>query len=213
MLTRPGEHVPRDARASPTDAETIRSSLREPERFAAIFDTYYADIHRYVERRLGPDAADDVAAETFLVAFRERERYDLGRPHARPWLHGIATNLIGRHRRQEVARYRALARAGSPAVVRDAAADSGADRLEDRVAERLAAGEVRPQLLAALGGLSVGDRDVVLLLALAQLTHDEVASALDIPLGTVRSRLHRARRKLRRALPHDIIETPELRHG
>jgi RNA polymerase sigma-70 factor (ECF subfamily) len=201
MLTRPEGNAPR---ASPSDADVISASWDEPERFAAIFDAYFADVHRYVERRLGRDTADDLAAETFLVAFRQRDRYDVSRPHARPWLYGIATNLVGRHRRAEVARYRVLAQAGAPPVV---------EAVDDRVADRLTARAVQPQLVRALGGLSAGDRDVVLLLALAQLSHDEVAQALDIPLGTVRSRLHRARRKLRRALPEDLAQSLELRHG
>ena len=113
MITTPEDELPSGTRASPTDAEVIRASWSEPERFAEIYDAYVDDIHRYVERRLGRDEADDVAAETFLEAFRQRERYDVDRPHARPWLYGIATNLVGRHRRQEVARYRALARSAA----------------------------------------------------------------------------------------------------
>lgn len=213
MLTRPDEDVPRGAPAPPapspseTDAAVIRSSWQEPERFAAIFDAYFADVHRYVERRLGRDAADDLAAETFLVAFRQRKAYDVGRPHARPWLYGIATNLVGRHRRREVARYRALARSAAGAEV-----DAG-HTTEDDVADRVSALAAQPALVRALAGLAAADRDVVLLLAVAQLGHDEVAEALGIPLGTVRSRLHRARRKLRSALPEELAPTQENRHG
>jgi RNA polymerase sigma-70 factor, ECF subfamily len=94
------------------DSAVIRSSWREPERFAEIYDAYFVDVHKYVERRLGRDVADDLAAETFLIAFRQRRRYDLTRENARPWLYGIATNLMARHRRKEIGLYRALARAG-----------------------------------------------------------------------------------------------------
>jgi RNA polymerase sigma-70 factor, ECF subfamily len=211
MITTPEDELPSGTRASPTDAEVIRASWSEPERFADIYDAYVDDIHRYVERRLGRDEADDVAAETFLEAFRQRERYDVDRPYARPWLYGIATNLVGRHRRQEVARYRAMARsAAEPAA---SAADTSTDRVADGVADRLTARAAQPALVRALGRLSPGDRDVVLLLALAQLGHAEVAEALGIPVGTVRSRLHRARRQLRSALPHDVVTTLELGHG
>ncbi|MEE3920573.1 sigma factor [Micromonospora sp. BRA006-A] len=58
-------------------------------------------IHRYLARRLGSAAADDLVAETFLAAFRRRDRFDTGRPNARPWLYGIATNLVAQQRRAE----------------------------------------------------------------------------------------------------------------
>jgi RNA polymerase sigma factor (sigma-70 family) len=202
-----GDNEPEGGHVPESDAKLIQSSWREPERFAEIYDAYFVDVHKYVERRLGRDVADDLAAETFLIAFRQREHYDLTRGNARPWLYGIATNLIGRHRRKETGLYRALARAGS---------DTAADTHEDRVAARVSAQQLQPEIVRALGRLSKGDRDVLLLMALADLSHDEIAQALDIPYGTVCSRLHRARRKLRQALP-DIVtpttEGQEQRHG
>jgi DNA-directed RNA polymerase specialized sigma24 family protein len=96
----------------PSDAVLIERSLRHPERFEKVFDRHLDAIHGYVARRLGRGLADDVASETFLIAFDRRARYDLGQPDAVPWLYGIASNLIARHRRAEVRRYRALARAG-----------------------------------------------------------------------------------------------------
>jgi DNA-directed RNA polymerase specialized sigma24 family protein len=95
-----------------SDALLIERSWLEPERFARVFDRYYAEIHGYVARRLGPSRADDVASETFLIAFDRRRRYDVAHPDARPWLYGIASNLVSRHHRAETRRYRALARAG-----------------------------------------------------------------------------------------------------
>ena len=83
------------------DAATIKRSWDGPERFAAIFARYFAEVHRYLAGRVGPAEADDLAAEVFSVAFAQRHRYDLGRPCARPWLYGIATNLIASHRRRE----------------------------------------------------------------------------------------------------------------
>ena len=79
------------------DAAIIERSLREPECFAELFDRYHGPIHGYAERRLTRPLADDIAAETFLIAFRRRDTYDLSRPDARPWLYGIASNLISRH--------------------------------------------------------------------------------------------------------------------
>ncbi|MFF7044111.1 RNA polymerase sigma factor [Streptomyces massasporeus] len=170
------------------DAELIRASLQEPERFAALFDRHAPAIHQYVARRLGRDAADDVTAETFLTAFRIRARFDPARAGVRPWLYGIAAKQIGRHRRQEVQALKLLARTGH-----DPVADSWTDSADDRVAAEAAA---RP-LAGALARLSAGDRHVLLLFAWADFSYQEIAEALGIPVGTVRSRLNRARRKLR----------------
>ena len=174
-----------------TDAEIVRRSWRDPDCFAALFDRHYTAIHAYASRRLGPGLADDVAAETFLIAFDRRTRYDTGRGDARPWLYGIASNLISRHHRSEVRQYRALARTGAHDVTEGHA---------DRVAGRLDAQAVRGPLAAALSEIADGDRDVLLLVAWAQLGLQEAADALGIPAGTARSRLHRARKKIRAAL-------------
>jgi RNA polymerase sigma factor (sigma-70 family) len=176
------------------DAALIERSWTEPERFAEVFDRYYAEIHGYVSRRLGSSLADDVASETFLIAFDRRRRYDVAHPNARPWLYGIASNLISRHHRAELRRYRALARAG----VTDAA-----DGLTEGIAARLDAEALRGRLAAALVEIADADREVLLLVAWAQLSCEEAARAIGIPAGTARSRLHRARRKTRAALGDD----------
>ncbi|MEV0195970.1 RNA polymerase sigma factor [Nonomuraea sp. NPDC050691] len=171
-----------------TDAQLIEVSLRDPDRFGALFDRHHEAIHRYVHLRLGESAADDIAAETFLRAFRDRTRYDLSRPDARAWLYGIASNLVDGHRRAEARRYRALARS---AEVTDVVSH------DERVVQRVAAAVMQPRLAAGLAALSPGDRTVLLLVACAQLTYEEIAEALGVPRGTVGSRLNRARRKLR----------------
>lgn len=183
--------VPRATEPSVDDALLIRASWREPEHFAEIFDRHYADIHGYVARRLGTGLADDLAAETFLVAFDRRRRFDLAHPSARPWLYGIASNLVARQRRAELRRYRALARA---AVV------DAVDGHSERADVRVDAHALRGRLAAALVDVEDRDRDVLLLVAWADLTCEEAARALGIPAGTVRSRLHRARRRTRAAL-------------
>ncbi|ONI89257.1 RNA polymerase subunit sigma-70 [Saccharothrix sp. ALI-22-I] len=187
---------------TPTDAEIIERSGQQPDVFAAIFDRHAPHIQRYLARRLGPQVADDLVAETFLTAFDKRHRYDRARPDARPWLYGIATNLVAQHRRQEARRYGS----GEAAVV---AEQDHADHA-DRVAAEVTAQAMRSMLAGALGGLSAEDRDVLLLIAWEQLSYEEVASALAIPVGTVRSRLNRARRKVRHALgeqnPTDVEE-------
>jgi len=183
---------------TPTDADLIRRSRQDPESFAAIFDRHAPHIQRYLARRLGREVADDLVAETFLVAFDKRHRYDADRPDARPWLYGIATRLVSQHRRAEVRRYRLHQAAGPQPDV---------DSHADRVAADVSAQALRGRLAAALAVLSTADRDVVLLIAWEQLTYEEVATALAIPVGTVRSRLNRARRKVREAL--STTDVPE----
>ena len=175
------------------DAAVIEQSWHEPEIFAELYDRHAPPIHRYVSRRLGDGLADDVVAETFLAAFRARQRYDLERPDARPWLYGIAANMIGRHRRAESRRLHALAREAGRVGAGPAMATA------DEIAGRLDAVALRRELLTALARLSAGDRDVLLLIAWAGLSYAETATALGIAPGTVRSRLHRARKKVREA--------------
>jgi len=177
--------------AATDDATLIARSVAEPEIFAQLYDRYATDLHHYVQRRLGVGLADDVVGEIFLAAFRQRDRYDTARPHARPWLYGIAANLISNHRKTELRAYRALARTGQ-----DPVAESWSDRVDGQVT----AEAFRGRLAAALRRLNDGDRHVLLLVAWADLSYDEVATALAIPLGTVRSRLNRARKKMRAAL-------------
>jgi RNA polymerase sigma factor (sigma-70 family) len=181
--------------AEPSDADVIIAARRDPERFADLFDRHYTDIHRYVDRRLGADAADDIAAETFLIAFRRRAVFDTAHTSARPWLYGIATRLISRHRRDELRRYRALARMHTADAV---------ESHESSVAAAVTAAGLG--LSPALARLRHGDRDVLLLVALAELSYPEVAEALGIAYGTVCSRLSRARKQVRaslRASGHD----------
>jgi RNA polymerase sigma factor (sigma-70 family) len=182
MTAQPVETVETD------DAELIRRSRDDPEQFAALFDRYAHQIHHYVARRLNTQAADDITAETFLTAFRRRDSYDLARPLARPWLYGIATTLVARHRRDERRFLRALSRTG---------ADPLPEPMADTVISRVAAQEEERRIAKALAGLSRGDRDVLLLVAWGDLSYEEVAQALGVPVGTVRSRLHRARKKAR----------------
>jgi RNA polymerase sigma factor (sigma-70 family) len=181
-----------DIASSPDrDAALIEQSWGNPERFAAIFDRYFEEVHCYLARRAGLKAADDLAGEVFLRAFTRRERYDLTRGCARPWLYGIATNVISEHRRSERRFIGALARTH---------ADVAWQGDEDRITERVSASAAGTALAEALAALPATDRDVLLLVALADLGYQEVAQALGIPYGTVCSRLSRARRQIRASL-------------
>jgi RNA polymerase sigma factor (sigma-70 family) len=170
-------------RTEVTDSARIAASLHDPTAFAAIFDRHWAAIHRYCTGRAGP-AGEDVAAETIRVAFDGRAGFDPRYPDAAPWLYGIATNLLRRH-------FRTAARGdGHP----DGAPEP--DFTEDALG-RVEARALGPELAAALRGVAVLDRDALLLHAWAELTYTEIAEATGVPVGTVRSRIHRARTRLR----------------
>ncbi len=172
-----------------TDGEAIAASLSEPRAFGVVFERHFSSILRYLRRRLGDQPAEEAAAQTFFVAFDQRERFDRGRADARPWLFGIATNVARHHRRGEVRELRAIAALGTEATTAD-------DRTERKVdAERL-----RAPLARCLAELPAEEADVLYLLVWAELDQPEIAAALEIPLGTVKSRLSRARRRLRTAL-------------
>jgi RNA polymerase sigma factor (sigma-70 family) len=179
------------------DAELATRFRRDPELFTDVYDLYFRAIYRYVAARLDVQTAEDIAAETFLVAFAQRDRFDPQRGSLRPWLFGIATNLVARHRRKEARHYQALARTG---------AGPAADSHEDRVVAAVAAQRMQPQLAVALAELSQGERDVVLLVALSQLSREEVAQALGISNGTVGSRLSRARKRLRITIDGEALD-------
>jgi RNA polymerase sigma factor (sigma-70 family) len=180
-----------DTSTTTDDASVIARSRLEPEAFATLFRRYAPRIQRYIARRIGPDAAEDVVAETFLLAFRQRDRYDLTRDCALPWLYGIATNLIGRHRRSEIRLYQTVVRTGADPVT-----EPFTDRID-------AAITVERALATALASLPARYRDPLLLVAWGDLSYEEAALALGVPVGTVRSRLHRARTTLRRHLPKE----------
>ena len=156
--------------------------------FDDVFEAELVPLHRYLARRVGSAVADDLAAETFAVAFRKWTDLD-SRP-VRPWLYGIAANLIKHHWRTEQRMLHALARVGP-----DPASD------EDEVsAERLDAQAASARVAAALSDLRPVEREVLLLHAWAELSNAEIADALSLPLGTVKSHLSRGRDRLRNRL-------------
>jgi RNA polymerase sigma factor (sigma-70 family) len=182
----------RGAAASLTDAAILARSLDDPDAFSALFERHFSRVHGWLHRRVGGQLAEDLAAETFTRAFGRRDRFDTAYADAAPWLFGIAANLVHDHRRAELRRLRALARAQRQGEGEEDFAAGAAAR-----ADAAAAGAA---LARALSELREQERDVVLLVAWAGLEYEEVARALGVPVGTVRSRLHRARRTLRAAL-------------
>jgi len=184
-----GEYMP--VLTVPTDADAMVASVLDADTFALIFDRHFASIHRFLHRRVGRDLADELAAETFAEAFRRRRAYDPRLADVRPWLFGIAINLLRHHMRTERRRLHAYARTGIDPVL---------DQDLEAVEARVDAGALGPRLASCLASLRGGDRDVLLLYAWADLRHEEIAQALRLPIGTVRSRLHRARRRVRELL-------------
>jgi len=183
-----------------SDADCVARSLSEPRAFTAIFERHFDAVHKYLHRRVGRDVADELAAETFAVAF-ERRATCRGES-ALPWLYGIATNLLRHRWRTERRQLRAYARSG---------VDQWAD-YEDEATSRVDAGSAR--LARALAAMRSKERDALLLYALAALSYEEIARALEVPVGTVRTWLHRAREVAQRELAAEIddlvLTTQEL---
>lgn len=174
---------------SPPDAVTAPAAVGD---LAGLFERYGRPLHRYCASRVGQTAAEDVVADTFLVAHEQWHRYDPSAGSASSWLFGIATNLLRRHRRAEVRALRALARTGVDPMVEEGPAERAAARADATALTR--------RIASALASLPRRQREVLLLFAVAELEYAEIATALDIPIGTVRSALHRARSKVHAAL-------------
>jgi RNA polymerase sigma-70 factor (ECF subfamily) len=183
------------AEESPTDSDLVAASLHDPQRFALLFDRHARAVHRYVASRSRHGDVDDVVSETFVTAFRIRARYDRAFDDARPWLLGIATNVLRHHHRSEdrrLTRLRAVTRPPEPEI----------DPAEGVAAAVDNASEI-DRVASALTRLDDRYRDVLLLAAGADLTYEEIARALGVPVGTVRSRLARGRHRLRELLDAD----------
>jgi RNA polymerase sigma factor (sigma-70 family) len=165
--------------------------ITDPRAFEAAFRAHFPPVYRFIARRVGAALAEDLAAETFAIGYRRRAQYEPARGSLRSWLYGIATNLVRNHWRAEQHLLLLDARllpepdlSGDPEVI------------DQRVTARLLA----PRLAAALSRLGADQREVLLLHVWAELSHDEIAAALAIAPGTVRSRLSRARAMLREQL-------------
>lgn len=155
------------------------------ERFATLYAAHYGAVHAYGSRRVGPDAADEIAAETFLVAWR---RFDQLPAEALPWLYGVARNIVSRHRMKTGRQLQTL-----DALQRQptAAGDNGDD--DDL------------RLWTAWAELRDGDREVLALIAWEELSVAEAARVLGCPAQVFSVRLYRARRRLERLLSADSV--------
>ncbi|MCL2418293.1 MAG: sigma-70 family RNA polymerase sigma factor [Conexibacteraceae bacterium] len=177
---------PRRAATETSDSAAIERSLRDPKEFSSVFDRHWPAIHAYCTSRAAA-AGEDIAAEVFRLAFDRRSRFDRRFDDARPWLYGIATNLLRHHFRSTQRGDRAGRRVQALAEL-----ETSVQPIEQLEAQMLG-----PRLAAALQSLPEADREALLLFAWAELDYKEIARALDIPVGTVRSRIHRARARVR----------------
>ena len=172
-----------------TDSEIIRRSREAPSAFAELFERHARVIGAFAARRVGSHVAEDVLSDTMLVAFRRRHDFDTTWESARPWLLGIASRVIKKHRSDEARQWRSFeASASRGEHVSDGAIDAAGERTDASAAVRALA----PRIAA----LAARDRETLLLYAWGDLTYEEIAVALGVPVGTVRSRLNRVRRKL-----------------
>jgi RNA polymerase sigma factor (sigma-70 family) len=188
--------------SSESDASLLRRSIDQPDCFALLFDRHFAHVYRYLRRRLGDEVARELAAETFLQAFRSRRRFAGGDASVRAWMYGIAANLVRMNHRTEERRLRAYAR-----VAAGVSAYEPAIAVEDR----LDAEALGPALALALAELSPALREVLVLHAWAELSHDEIAEALGCSSAAVRTRLSRARSRLAAGLGVPITTDGEQR--
>lgn len=194
-----------------TDAEVVALSRTDPEAFGLLFDRHGDAVFGFFARRVPRAEVPDLVAETFRVAFDGRHRFDGARVRARPWLYGVATNVLRHHLRSARREHAAHLRLVAPVGASDAV---------DAVAAAVDAAAEWPAVAAALAALAPIDREALLLLAWEELSYADIAAAVGVPVGTVRSRVNRARRQLRELvdgtgqLPVDTKTTEEvLDHG
>ncbi len=163
--------------------------------FDAVFREHFAPVYRFIARRVGRALAEDLAAEVFATAYRRRGAYRPELGSLRSWLYGIATNVLRKHWRaeQQLLELDARLAHGSLGLL-------PAAQFADAADERVIAATLVPRIAGALAALNREQRDVLLLHAWADLSHEEIAAALGIAQGTARSRLSRARAALRALL-------------
>jgi RNA polymerase sigma factor (sigma-70 family) len=185
---------------------SLRARLRagDPEAFRRLFDEQATAVYNHAYRLLGDwSAAEDVVSLAFLEAWRLRDRIDCAetveQSSLRPWLLGIATNVVRNVRRADRRHRGALSRVPRPPDLPD---------LADEVAAHVDDHALGARISVALAQLRRPDREVLALSAWAGLDHAETAQALGIPVGTVRSRLFRARRRLAGLLADTALPPP-----
>lgn len=173
------------------DASLMAAAARgDRGAFRVVFERHVDAVRGYVAMRVGRDAADDVVAETFATAWHQRARFRRDAASARPWLYGIATNMVRRDRDAEQRWQASVVAAQQQPAPGDPSSDSDDAFGIDVV-------------LRAVARLKPHERDVLLLTALAELSPAEIADALGISNVAVRVRLSRARRAASRQIQEE----------
>lgn len=190
MREPPESEAPENSDSPENDDVRRRLRAGDREAFAGLYERYAHAVYRHALRLTGDwSAAEDVMGETFLAAWQGWERLEEGRGSALPWLLGIATHKCENTRRGLRRRLAFLARQPAPAAVADFSGET-ASRLDDR--------RYLQAVSVALGQLRRQEREVLSLHVWSGLDYQQTAEALGVPVGTVRSRLSRARKKLAR---------------
>jgi RNA polymerase sigma factor (sigma-70 family) len=187
------------------DASLIEDSWAQPSEFAGLFDRHFRAVYGFCGRRAGWQDADDLAGETFRRAFEHRRRYDPSCPDARPWLYGIALNIMRDHFRG----------AGRRAIAYGRLEGEASERVCDFTVAVGAALDAKRDLdvvTSALADLPRGEVEALLLHVWERLTYEQVGVALGVPVGTVRSRISRVRGRLREllALRGELPDDPRV---
>jgi RNA polymerase sigma factor (sigma-70 family) len=177
------------------DGKQAAWDMTAPTDFEAVFREHFAAVHRFIARRVGKALAEDLAAEAFATAYRRRAAFQPERGSLRSWLYGIAVNVVRGHWRDEQQLLELDAR-----LARDSLGPLPAPEFCDAADERVIVATLAPRIAGALAALNHDQREVLLLHAWADLSHEEIAAALGIAQGTARSRLSRARAALRAQL-------------
>lgn len=179
------------------DSAALAASVDQPDAFSVVFYQHFDDVFRFLRRRLGAATAEDIAAETFARAFSARARFEPGRA-VRPWIYGIAVNLLRNHYREEERLLRAFAATGADPT------RAGSESSEESTPFGLSA-----EVAGALGKLPTIEREALLLYAWGDFEYSEIAIIIGVPVGTVRSRLNRARARVIEAMGA-ILDQPLL---
>jgi RNA polymerase sigma factor (sigma-70 family) len=182
-----------------TDLELWRLASTEPEAFGELFERHAPRVYGFCARRTGSlSVAEDLTSIVFLEAWRRRASVDISRTTVLPWLLGVANN-VARNWQRALRRH--------DAALSRLAADPSGSIYEDEIAARLDVERSLVEARRVIDELPAGERDVVALVLWGGLSYEQAAETLAVPLGTVRSRLSRARRRLRRSLPLMSVST------
>jgi RNA polymerase sigma factor (sigma-70 family) len=181
-----------------TDAAIMSQSVADSQSFSLIVERHATSVFRYLASRVDRSTSEDLLADVFEVAFKARRRYDTRRENALPWLLGIANNAVRHHRRSQV-RHASMVRR----VTQLHGHSNKISEATDGVATTAELNDEMQCVRRALAALNDRHRQVLVLSAGLGLSYEEIAQSLDIRIGTVRSRLSRARQRLRELLEAD----------